>query len=657
MRLDRILILTMAFGLILTSSAFGSANFYETFQFYSTPNDTGFTSKYQWINPYSTLYVQPLQTIAVTPNYDSTAVRMQLYGQYLSGYWGYKIKPSLINQSYPFTFEYVVKDGSYLQHNGEVNFYFLILNNQSYANNSGFNNSEGYLITGGFGGYGLYPPINMPAVSWQGYRCLASTGGVQDPTSHALSCAVQLASPKYMNLTNNTGTLYSAWQGSYPVYPQMSRMTFDQDVKIKIVMDNATNIHVFWNPVGLADIERYVFNDTGMFLGNGTLFFGWRASSGYGVAQADFYLDDLRFTNTSNISYAGSQYWIPESFPDYQAYNYTIVDAQSGEYLNYIPLNRHFRIVWTFNTPAGHMSAGTEQICPTTVNGEWLELSNRSGVGYTYVQDPDSITGRCVGRYVELTSGYWTQPSCCVPFTSWCYCENTWGDTNYTINHTQIYKFSPLAFSNAFKIIRDSTQKAYYLSSEMYCTVPANLTFLFQWNNPAPSYCTSQDIARYTGFGVSGSDPYKLNITNIGIDPYTNTSCDETIQNCTNVSKGGQLDFPPECSGDDCIPPTVFPTPPSGAENAGITDSFDQSQVGGIASALMSPAFIGIIICMVLALVGAVYGGQLIGAMGFIGAFFFMTWWGLFPLWVGMGVIVLASFVTVYMVRDIFTGE
>ena len=87
------------------------------------------------------------------------------------------------------------------------------------------------------------------------------------------------------------------------------------------------------------------------------------------------------------------------------------------------------------------------------------------------------------------------------------------------------------------------------------------------------------------------------------------------------------------------------------------SDPSCQNQVGGIANALMSPAFIAIVVCLTLGLIGAVYGGQLIGAFGFIGAFFFMTWYGLFPLWVGLGVIMLASFVTVYLVRDIFTGD
>jgi hypothetical protein len=349
-------------------------------------------------------------------------------------------------------------------------------------------------------------------------------------------------------------------------------------------------------------------------------------------------------------------------YPSLSPNNVSISELVNGTMANWVALNQPFNQLFSFMTPVGQMSQYTELSCPVRLS---YEYDYTSGYVDDYPQvhvkatDPQSAN-RCVRRieysyYQPYYNGY----LCIAPYM----CLFSWGskEANITIYDQPIgYVSAPLTYidegtwRSSYKIL-DINGKMYYQTVEYVCTAPANLSFAIQYRD--------RNTCSYSE--PSNVNVFEWNVTNIGICPSSGLECDlQTNYSCWSQCNGSTGSPAPTCAGGNCtlppnLPPYIPPStvPPTGAEEAGVTNPFDPSQSGSIWTALLSPAFIGLVICIILALMGAVYGGQLIGAMGFIGAFFFMTWWGLFPLWVGLGVIVLASFVTVYMIRDIFTGD
>jgi len=112
------------------------------------------------------------------------------------------------------------------------------------------------------------------------------------------------------------------------------------------------------------------------------------------------------------------------------------------------------------------------------------------------------------------------------------------------------------------------------------------------------------------------------------------------------------------CKSLQVTPTAVNDTaPPSAAEQAGLDDPFS-SEAGGygaMAAAFTSPAFIAFIALIAMGVMGAYWGGELVGAFGFMGGVFFFLWFGLFPLWLGILLIIANGFAVVYLIRDIFT--
>jgi hypothetical protein len=395
--------------------------------------------------------------------------------------------------------------------------------------------------------------------------------------------------------------------------------------------------------------------ETSGFYNDGGFAFGGNRGGAYLYSYA--YLDEL-----SNEGVGGGANFTVVGYPSLSPNNVSISELVNGSMANWIALNQPFNQIFSFMTPVGQMSQYTELSCPVRLSYEYDYTS-----GYTddYPQvhvkatDPQSAN-RCVRRieysyYQPYYNGY----LCIAPYM----CVFSWQskEQNKTIYDQPIgYVSQPLTYidegtwRSGYKIL-DINGKMYYQTVEYVCTAPANLSFAIEYRD--------RNTCSYSE--PSNVNVFEWNVTNIGICPPSGLECDlQTNYSCWLQCNGSTGVPAPTCAGGNCtlppnLPPYIptVPTLPTGASGAGIDNPFNPEQSGNIWQALLSPAFIGLVICIILALMGAVYGGQLIGAMGFIGAFFFMTWWGLFPLWVGLGVIVLASFVTVYMARDIFTGE
>jgi len=426
---------------------------------------------------------------------------------------------------------------------------------------------------------------------------------------------------------------------------QISALDFNRDNTFIVSMDNDKRAHFYIN-----NIEKLNYYDSAeIYLSGGIgILEHLTSQAGY-----DFlYLDDLN--SNATIGGVGANFSVI-GYPDYSPDNVTLVERVNYTLASWVALNQPFDQIFSFMTPAGIMSQYTEMSCPVRIAYEYdwtpTYLEDYPAV---LVQASDSNSAnKCVRRieysyYQPYYNGYF----CLAPYM----CVFSWQSKEQNIT----YYDQPIPYGgwvgeggwrSAYKIL-DINGKMYYETVQYVCTAPANLTFAMTYKDRK-------------GCADGALHPYYWNLTNIGICPSTGEACDLQLNYSCWYQCNGSRNIPaPTCAGGNCtlppnLPPYIPPTtvPPTGAEEAGVTNPFDPSQSGSIWTALLSPAFIGLVICIILALMGAVYGGQLIGAMGFIGAFFFMTWWGLFPLWVGLGVIVLASFVTVYMIRDIFTGD
>ena len=505
------------------------------------------------------------------------------------------------------------------------------------------------IYTNGTAGYKMsYRPSGATL-----YRCIDN---ITKPISNYVEGCSGVAIASSSNFTQENFDVSSgACMFPYVTYPTV--YTLLSDTPIAVSMDTSGYISLYWNNKLVMSVK-----DGYPFYTNGSLGFG--AITFY-LSNTNIIMDNLYLDNATYTPVVASNFY-PVSYPEYIPYNFTLEEKMNGTLANWVGLNQVFALDFSFLTKAGYMNEYTETSCPVRLFGEWDAFQGRTdNYPEILVKATDANSAnKCVRRleYSQLQS-YWNAPTgilgavlCMSPE----HCLITWQTKeNNSINFTQPITdawASSGAWRSAYKVI-DTNNKWFYTSVNYLCSSPANLTFAIEYMDRYACNVPSTQI-----------NTFYYNLTNIGINPDTNESCDVQLNaSCWNGSRGIPAPTPLPCTGAFCNPPP-FDACGNGVCNTGENftncpadcpriDPFNEGEVGSLTSALMSPAFIGIIICLALAMLGAVYGGQLIGAMGFIGAFFFMTWWGLFPLWVGMGVIVLASFVTVYMVRDIFTGE
>ena len=585
----------------------------------------------------------------------------------MQNYHGYKIMPSVLNQSSPYTLEYIIKDGSSMTHNGEENFYFLVLNNQNYLNNSGFGNTtEGYLIEGTFTDAGPSFPINKSGMTWRGWRCLASTGGVQS-TSHKLSCATELTAPTFMNFTNNTGISYSGSQGGYPIYPQMGTMTWNEDVRVKIAVRNYS-VDVYWTPVSSAyDIKRFTMSDSGQFLNNGTLFFGWRIVSGYGGGSENLYIDDLRFWNTTYTTELTGQNFSVLSYPNNQLNNITLIETINDTIANWVAVNMPFITRFSFMTPAGLMNPTTEAICPVRLDNEYNYYDNlETGNPNVMVRVADDASlNKCIRRisysdYNRYLTTYAGTPLGTMFCLGWGlvgkdYCmfnspeiiEQNQTTYDVPITHDLI---GASAWSDAYRFL-DTGGRYYYQTTEFICSSPANLSIYIEYSDknncvvPLPNH-----LAGYLLYNLS-----------VGINPDTNETCDWMANaSCYNGSTHFKVDIPAGNGTpiDYCVqyPQLCYGTNETPAQRGGIDDVFSPEQGGGIVGMFSTPAFLGMFASLV---VGAGIGwvaGPLLGIGGFIGSIVIATGYGLFPIWIGFVIAVLTAFATAILVKQGILG-
>lgn len=409
---------------------------------------------------------------------------------------------------------------------------------------------------------------------------------------------------------------------------------FNQSASFNVSKDTNNNIAVFLNGVQLLSYADNIYSS------------GYISIINKQKTSQVLYLDNISVIGDIYVSSPyGMMY--PVSYPELLPNNYSLVDRVSGYTTDWISVNQPFGVQFSFYTPAGYMNPTTEISCPVDL---WGEVNSYPEI--TWKAEAASVN-RCVieYEYTTLNVSVLAYPFfCSVLIPNWCVL--TWEDKEYSKYITQVPITASWtasgAWNSGYKVL-DENSKLLYVSTNLKCTLPANLTFAVQYfdnNSCTNSYFTT-----------------KLFNVSTGINPYNLTECDYDSGECYN---GTAVDPAPAvpyfCSlyptDPSCLNSTAPPliSPDTGAGGAGVTDPFNIDQSGNIWQGLLSPAFIGVVICLILGLMGAIYGGQLIGAMGFIGAFFFMTWWGLFPLWVGLGVIALSSFVTVYMIKDIFVG-
>jgi hypothetical protein len=601
-----------------------SVAFSDDFQSYTYVTDPAFTSNY-FAYDFGT---GTGTSLIETAPFDSLALRASRDSAYLAGGNYYLINSTRISASYPFSYSLTLRNGS---GGSGVNAGYNFISMMFFTN----------ATTAGEVTYAHAYRINYDTVNGDiDYRRCPSN-------IVSVTCGVSLNST-----TSNVSDV------------------FGKDTRFTVAMDGDRIMKFF-----IDGNQMLSYYDSSNLYSNGSLIFGMQTGSGTLLS----YFDDLAVANLSS----GATLTLV-SYPDRIPNNLTYIEMGNNSIANWMALNLPFDIQFSFNTPAGEMNKVTEAICPVRLFGEerrWEGnyLSPQPQV-YAKATDANSV-GKCVRR-VEYSTTYaniYTPAIFGIPFT--CYspqqCLITWSDakSNVTVFDQPITAdwTSSGAWEASYKIY-DTNGKMLYRTVDYVCSSPANLTIDVDYIDK--NGCT----------GYSGITSKQYTIDNIGISPCTNDTCDyQANASCWSSCNGssGRAGTPTvgsgnhtlfcelnpsdgQCVGGGTIFCELYPNDASCKTPAYCVlhptaqqchdRGFDLDQLGNLGNALMTPAFIGIIICLTLALIGAIYGGQLIGALGFIGGFFFLTWWGLFPLWVGLGVIMLASFATVYLVRDIFTS-
>jgi hypothetical protein len=648
--------------MLLAGTAFAySPPFFDNFQSYSSPQDTAFQQLYlRHILDYGYFSSNVTNETIIQAPFDSLVYKFASTASYFSHNitWVVQLNESRFNTTYPFTFDYLLRNGSQWgvgTSGGNLEFYFYFFTNHSNVNRlNNYTTAHGYLLAV------MFPYYGSPTITVTLSRC-PTTLQVSSTTGR-WSCPQTLSSSTF-----NDSDVTAGVTKSYSCPSSGMCWTANADINLKLVVPNNGSVLFFWSKTG-SEIQRFSYTDPSPLFNNGSIIFGYWHNSGDGSGSFTPYIDDLEYLNYSD--YIIENNFTVVGYPSLINHTVDTFDSATNKNANWLALNQWFKIQFTMRTPVGMLTPISDVICPSfipAVSPQYRIAPQQTlvnGVVYWTGLTSDLLiqpnTGACAVRKAEVVfdptlHGYG------------CYglgCLETNIDNPYfsVSNTTEIVLqanswcgsgLTGASCPNLFKALDGSS--LVYVTSEIACTQPTNLTVGVQWMDDngcaGTPYSIQYEILHVNNIGI--------NTLNGSVEPcdilYSNGSCYYPF-NGTGNSSG--IYITPNITNP---PTTVYnssSTPSgSGAQGAGITNVFDPSQSGSIWTALLSPAFIGLVICIILALMGAVYGGQLIGAMGFIGAFFFMTWFGLFPLWVGLGVIVLASFVTVYMIRDIFTGD
>lgn len=441
--------------------------------------------------------------------------------------------------------------------------------------------------------------------------------------------------------------------------------------RLKVAVANNNTIYLFMtNDTFSYDSLRFSYQDTAPLfnLTGGIIQRFYIHSATYN--DHFFFIDDLSYTNSTTYTMFPNLTMV--SYPQRVANKLTFVEMANNTIANWIAVNLPFDLQLSFDTPSGEMNSITDVSCPVRLFGE-----ERCDADYCYMPLPiitakastPADAGKCLRRieYNNYQSYIYTPAIAGVPI--FCYgpemCLWTWGDIkdNITI-YDQVINNEYVgsgAWNSAYKVV-DYNGKWLYRSVDYVCSSPANLTFAIQY------------FDKNTCAGQSGLLLKLINVS-IGINPDTNISCDyQANASCFNGSTNIPA-TPLNGSGNHTLFCELHPTDAkcltggelycqihpedsiciTGAYNAGITDIYNPDQSGGIVGMIMSPAFIGMMVCVIVGSAVGFVAGPLVGVCGFIGAIIISTGFGLFPIWISFAIIALTAFATASLIKAGFT--
>jgi len=657
---------------LFLSVGFSFTQYYsDDFQTYGTAQDPAFVQKYltnfTLNNP---VYNPWIQSIVQSPS-DSLTWKI-LYntgGQMVSTNFMTAYNYSIISTSKPFTFSQVIRPDSQIIVEGNGNtmeWYFYLFENTSANYNAKsivekLNTTKGYLLTIQF----PYSLSGTDPIHVMLSRCAT---GLTAPNVGKWSCSQVLGTTSSIIASNNTGmTSYYSSGGLH------GRVQYNviSPMRMKVVVENDNTIRFFMNNNSYIDIERFSYLDTApLFNFTGGLIQGIAYdasnSNSYQTDNVKLYVDDLSYLNYSYTTAFGNTTLTQVSYPAYAPNQISLVDRMNGSLASWIASNQRFAFQYSFNTPAGLMNPLTELTCPVKMIGEYA-CEMRVGQLYCGAYSeiiPDghdnpqvelkattaNDANKCViiDEYstAELQNYGWlcyAPQSCLISYSAKEQVKQTYIQpitTSYTASGQ---------WKNLYKIL-DTNGKLLYASTDIACSAPANISVLL----------TYVDIKSCAGLGGIGNSTYyakEYNIT-IGIDPTSGQPCDYQLNSsCWNGSLGTPS-VPPFFNGTK-IPSLenyTTPTGPTPASDAGITNIYDSSQSGGIIDMILSPAFLGMMVCVIVGSAVGYVAGPLVGVCGFIGAIIIATGFGLFPIWISFGIVALTAFATAMLVKAGFTS-
>jgi hypothetical protein len=205
-------------------------------------------------------------------------------------------------------------------------------------------------------------------------------------------------------------------------------------------------------------------------------------------------------------------------------------------------------------------------------------------------------------------------------------------------------------WKNLYKVL-DTNGKLAYISTDIVCSAPANITILVEYYDLRG--CASVNPA------TNSSLWFKLFNLSIGTDPATNTTCDYQLNASCWTGSEGTPSLPPFFNGTQIPGLTNYTSgvvpQETPASQQGITDIFNSEQSGGIVNALLTPAFLAMFACLAVGAGVGYFAGPMIGVVGFIGSVVVLTGYGLFPLWMGMAILILCALGVAIFMRGVFT--
>ena len=656
---------------LFLSVGFSFTQYYsDDFQTYGTAQDPAFIQKYLTNWTYSGTGISWNQSIVQAPS-DSLAWKIfyDTNGQFRTTNFLVAYNISVLNTKNPFTFSQIIRPDSQIiveALGNSFEWYFYLFENasstwDSKAIKANLNSTKGYLLSIKF----PYSPFLGGAIDVELSRCAS---GLSASDTGSWSCPQSL-STSVINPFNNTGmTGYWSGGGNGRVLWSVIKA-----MRMKVVVESDNTIRLFMNNDSLSDIQRFSYLDTApLFNFSGGLIQGMEYdsshSNSYQTGDVRLYVDDLSYLNYSYTTAFGNTTLTQVSYPQFVPNDISLVDRSNNTLSSWIAVNQRFAFQYTFNTPAGLMNPLTELTCPIRMQGEYAcALNPNTGLQYCDNYSavvPDSHdnpqiqikartsadANKCViiDEYssAELKNYGWLcygPESCAI---SWSAKEQV--KQTFTQTITPSYTTSG-QWKNLYKVL-DTNGKLLYISTDIACSAPANISVLL-------NYIDLKTCAGLNGIGKSSVYEKEYNLT-IGIDPSSGLPCDVQLNGtCWNGSTGVPS-VPPNWNGT-AIPSLenyTKPPSPTPASDAGITNIYDSSQSGGIIDMILSPAFLGMMVCVIVGSAVGYVAGPLVGVCGFIGAIIIATGFGLFPIWISFGIVALTAFATAMLVKAGFTS-